>query len=121
MISTKTLINLLHKCGVPTNENVSTILTHLQKIAVLVSGNWTIKSDELYQDNTISSHFGLSFEVMRYLRDYIVIYYLNNILVVSQEIIIIYFNYYFRFTGWIQIKMSIVQTLENYLMLLQMK
>ncbi|XP_060863252.1 uncharacterized protein LOC132939863 [Metopolophium dirhodum] len=71
MISTKMLMNLLHKCGVPTDESVTTILTHLKEIAVLVCGNWTIKS-EVYPDNTISSHFGLSFEVMRLLRDYII-------------------------------------------------
>lgn len=72
MISTKSLIDLLHKCGVPTNENVTTILTHLRKIAVMVRGNWTISSEELYPDKTISSHYGLSFEVMRSLRDYVV-------------------------------------------------
>lgn len=72
MVSTKKLVDLLHKCGVPTTENISTILTHLQTIAVLVRNNWTIKSEVLYPDNTISSHFGLSFEVMRLLRDYIV-------------------------------------------------
>ncbi|CAH1732329.1 unnamed protein product [Aphis gossypii] len=72
MISTKMLMNLLHKCGMPTDESVTTILTHLKEIAVLVRGNWIIKSEELYPDNTISSHFGLSFEVMRLLRDYII-------------------------------------------------
>lgn len=72
MISTKSLIDLLHKCGVPTDESVTTILTHLRKIAVMVHGNWTISSEELYPDKTISSHYGLSFEVMRSLRDYIV-------------------------------------------------
>lgn len=66
----------------PTDESVTTILTHLQKIAVMVCGNWTIKSDELYPDNTISSHFGLSFEVMRLLRDYIVRYNFNYILAI---------------------------------------
>lgn len=79
MVSTKKLVNLLHKCGVPTTESISTILTHLQTIAVLIRGNWTIKSELLYPDNTISSHFGLSFEVMRLLRDYIVRYYYNCI------------------------------------------
>lgn len=72
MISTKMLMNLLHKCGVPTDESITKILTHLKEIAVLVCGNWTIKSEELYPENTISSHFGLSFEVMRLLRDYII-------------------------------------------------
>jgi len=77
MVSTKMLIDLLHKCGVPANENVTTILTYLRTIAILVRGNWTIKSEELYPDNTISAHFGLTFEVMRFLRDYIVRYYFN--------------------------------------------
>ncbi|VVC36160.1 Hypothetical protein CINCED_3A019093 [Cinara cedri] len=72
MVSTKTLLDLLHSCGVPTDESVDTILTHLQKIAFLICGNWTIKSEELYPDNTISSHFGLSSEIMRLLRDYII-------------------------------------------------
>lgn len=76
MVSTKTLINLLHSCGVPINESVDTILTHLRKIAFLIHGNWTIKSDELYPNNTISSHFGLSSEVMCFLRDYIVRYFM---------------------------------------------
>jgi len=71
------LMTLLHQCGVPTDESVSTILSHLQEIAVLVSGNWIIKSEELYPNNTISSHFGLTFEVMRLLRDYVVRYYIN--------------------------------------------
>lgn len=72
MISTKSLIDLLHLCGVPTDESVSTIITHLKKIAVLVQNNWTIKSEELYPENTISSNFGLTSEVMRFLRDYLV-------------------------------------------------
>lgn len=79
MISTKKLMDLLHKCGVPNDESVSTILTHLKKIALLVQNNWIIKSEELYPDNTISSHFGLTFEVMRFLRDYIVRYYFKFI------------------------------------------
>jgi DNA-directed RNA polymerase III subunit RPC5 len=76
MISTNMLINLLHKCGVPTDESITTILTHLNELAVLVRGNWTIKSEHLYPDNTISSHFGLSNEIMRLLRDYMVRYYI---------------------------------------------
>lgn len=72
MISLKKLMELLYKCDVSTNESITTILTHLQQIAVLVRGNWTIKSEELYPDKTISFHFGLTFEVMRFLRDYIV-------------------------------------------------
>ena len=75
------LINLLHKCGVPSEESVTTILTHLKEMTVLVRGNWTLKSEELYPDNTISSHFGLSFEVMRLLRDYIVRYYINIVFI----------------------------------------
>ncbi|XP_022181333.1 DNA-directed RNA polymerase III subunit RPC5 isoform X3 [Myzus persicae] len=70
MISTKMLMNLLHKCGVPSDESLTTILIHLKEIAVLVRGNWVIKSEVIYPDNTISSHFGLNFEVMRILRDY---------------------------------------------------
>uniref|UniRef100_A0A2S2QF86 DNA-directed RNA polymerase III subunit RPC5 n=1 Tax=Sipha flava TaxID=143950 RepID=A0A2S2QF86_9HEMI len=72
MVSTKVLIDLLQKCGVPPNESITTILTNLRKIALLIRGHWTIKSEELYPENTISSHFGLSFEVMRFLRDYII-------------------------------------------------
>lgn len=94
MISTKMLMNLLHKCGVPTDESVTTILTHLKEIAVLVRGNWIIKSEELYPDNTISSHFGLSFEVMRLLRDYIVRY--INIICIS--LYFITYVYYFQCT-----------------------
>jgi len=79
MISTKILIDLLHKCGVPANENITAIITHLRTIAILVRGNWTIKSEELYPENSISAHFGLPSEVMCYLRDYIVRYYFNFI------------------------------------------
>lgn len=74
MISTRNLINLLHKCGVPSDESIDTIIIHLRKVANLVRNNWTIKSEELFPENTISSHYGLNFEVMRYLRDYIVRY-----------------------------------------------
>ncbi|KAL5237487.1 hypothetical protein ACI65C_004897 [Semiaphis heraclei] len=84
MISTKMLMNLLHKCGVSNDESVSTILTHLKEIAVLVRGNWVIKSEELYPDKTISSHFGLSFEIMRILRDYI-IYLLDSGQIVNRK------------------------------------
>lgn len=77
MVSTKMLIDILQKCGVQTNENVTAILTHLRKIAIFIRGNWTIKSEELYPDNTISANFGLSFEVMRFLRDYTVRHYIN--------------------------------------------
>lgn len=80
MVTTKVLIDLLQKCGVPNSENITTILTDLRKIALLVRGHWIIKSEELYPDNTISSHFGLSYEVMRFLRDYIVRYYFNCII-----------------------------------------
>lgn len=73
MVSTKKLLELLPKCGVPTDD-ISSVLTHLQKLAILVRNNWMIKSEELYPDNTISAHFGLTFEVMRLLRDYIVRY-----------------------------------------------
>lgn len=74
MISTKMLVNLLHECGVPADESISIVLNHLRKMALLIRGNWIIKSEELYPDNTISFHFGLTFEVMRLLRDYIVRY-----------------------------------------------
>ncbi|XP_026817433.1 DNA-directed RNA polymerase III subunit RPC5-like isoform X2 [Rhopalosiphum maidis] len=72
MISTKMLMDLLHKCNMPTDESVTIILTHLKELAVLVRGNWTIKSEHLYPDNTISSHFGLSNEIMCLLRDYMI-------------------------------------------------
>jgi len=75
------LMDLLHKCGMPTDESVTIILTHLKELAVLVRGNWTIKSEHLYPDNTISSHFGLSNEIMRLLRDYMVRYYINIIFI----------------------------------------
>lgn len=81
MISTKMLMNLLHKCGVPSDESLTTILIHLKEIAVLVRGNWVIKSEVIYPDNTISSHFGLNFEVMRILRDYTVRYFINIIFI----------------------------------------
>jgi len=83
------LMNLLHQCGVP---SVTTILTHLKEIAVLVHGNWTKKSEELYPDNTISSQFGLSFEVMRHLRDYIVRYYINIVFIRVKNCSIIFFS-----------------------------
>jgi len=84
MVSTKMLINLLHKRVVPSDETVTTILTHLKEMEVLVHDNWTIKTEELYPDNTISSHFGVSFEVMSLLRDYIVRYrYYINIVFIS--------------------------------------
>lgn len=73
IISTTMLMNLLHKCDA-SEESVMNVLTYLQTIAVMVRGNWTIKSEVLYPDNTISAHFGLTFEVMRLLRDYIVRY-----------------------------------------------
>lgn len=88
MVSTKILIDLLHSCGVPTDERVDTILTHLQKIAYLFHGNWTINSEELYPDNTMSSHFGLSSEVMRFLRDYIVRYFSSNCVKKSNIILV---------------------------------
>lgn len=88
MVSTKTLFDLLHSCGVPTDEHIDTILTHLQKIAYLFRGNWTINSEQLYPDNTMSSHFGLSSEVMRILRDYIVRYFSSN----SVKYLILFIN-----------------------------
>lgn len=90
MVSTKTLVDLLHECGVPTDENISTILSHLRKIAVLVQGNWTIKSEELYPDNSISFHFGLNFDVMRLLRDYIVRHCIQLLLIYSMFEILLF-------------------------------
>lgn len=93
MVSTKVLIDLLQKCGVPPNESVTTILTDLRKIALLIRGHWTIKSEELYPENSISSHFGLSFEVMRFLRDYIVRYYISHlILIILTDFCLYFFN-----------------------------
>ncbi|XP_050440506.1 DNA-directed RNA polymerase III subunit RPC5 isoform X2 [Adelges cooleyi] len=72
MISTQKLMDLLKVCGVAADESISTLLVPLQKVAMLVRSNWTIKSEILYPENTISVHYGLSFEVMRFLRDYII-------------------------------------------------
>ncbi|XP_050521996.1 DNA-directed RNA polymerase III subunit RPC5 isoform X2 [Daktulosphaira vitifoliae] len=91
MISSQKLLELLKECGVLADENFSSIFEPLKKIALLVRGNWIVKSEILYPENTTSAHFGLSFETMRYLRDYI-IYMLDSNQKINRKIIKDMFN-----------------------------
>lgn len=48
------------------------MLKCLQKVAVLVRGNWVVKSEVLYPENTFSAISGVPAELMCRARDYIV-------------------------------------------------
>ncbi|CAG9770968.1 unnamed protein product [Ceutorhynchus assimilis] len=54
-------------------EGVSaeSVIKNLQKVAVLVRGNWVVKSEVLYPDNTFSAISGVPAELMCRARDYI--------------------------------------------------
>ncbi|XP_060522207.1 DNA-directed RNA polymerase III subunit RPC5 [Cylas formicarius] len=54
-------------------EGVTTdgLLKHLQKVAVLVKGNWVVKSEVLFPDNTFSATSGVPSELMCRARDYV--------------------------------------------------
>ena len=49
-----------------------TLLRNLPKVAVLVRGNWVVKSEVLYPSNTFSSTSGVPAELMCRTRDYVV-------------------------------------------------
>jgi DNA-directed RNA polymerase-3 subunit RPC5 len=49
-----------------------TLLKNLPKVAVLVRGNWVVKSEVLYPSNTFSSTSGVPAELMCRTRDYVV-------------------------------------------------
>lgn len=49
-----------------------TLLKTLPKVAVLVRGNWVVKSEVLYPANTFSATSGVPAELMCRARDYIV-------------------------------------------------
>lgn len=55
-------------------EGVTTeaLLKTLPKVAVLVRGNWVVKSEVLYPANTFSSTSGVPAELMCRARDYVV-------------------------------------------------
>lgn len=48
------------------------ILKTLPKVAVLVRGNWVVKSEVLYPSNTFSATSGVPAELMCRARDYVV-------------------------------------------------
>lgn len=49
-----------------------TLVKNLPKVAVLVRGNWVVKSEILYPSNTLSSTSGVPSELMCRTRDYVV-------------------------------------------------
>lgn len=54
------------------------LLRSVQQCAVLVQGNWVVRSDIVYPKDTISEHNGVPAEVMSRARDYIVSNFLIN-------------------------------------------
>ncbi|XP_051967986.1 DNA-directed RNA polymerase III subunit RPC5-like [Xyrauchen texanus] len=50
----------------------TTVLRCIQQVALLVQGNWVVKSDVLYPKNTCSSHSGVPAEVLCRGRDFVV-------------------------------------------------
>lgn len=62
------------------------ILKTLPKVAVLVRGNWVVKSEVLYPANTFSATSGVPAELMCRARDYVVCI-LSNVIVKSSLIL----------------------------------
>lgn len=48
------------------------LLRSVQQCAVLVQGNWVIRSDIVYPKDSVSEHSGVPAELMTRARDYIV-------------------------------------------------
>ncbi|XP_033336227.1 RNA polymerase III subunit E [Megalopta genalis] len=55
------------------DQETASILKYLQQVAVLVQGNWVVNSELLYPKDTISSHNGISADLMCRARDYILL------------------------------------------------
>ncbi|RZC32116.1 Sin N domain containing protein [Asbolus verrucosus] len=55
-----------------------TLLKNLPKVAVLVRGNWVVKSEVLYPSNTLSSTSGVPAELMCRTRDYVLYLFTKN-------------------------------------------
>ncbi|XP_974028.2 DNA-directed RNA polymerase III subunit RPC5 [Tribolium castaneum] len=55
-----------------------TLLKNLPKVAVLVRGNWVVKSEVLYPSNTFSSTSGVPAELMCRTRDYVLYLFTKN-------------------------------------------
>lgn len=53
-------------------HSTTDVLSYLQKAAVLVQGNWVVKSELIYPKESTSSENGVPGEVMCKARDYIV-------------------------------------------------
>lgn len=56
-----------------------TLLKNLPKVAVLVRGNWVVKSEVLYPSNTLSATSGVPAELMCRTRDYVVSNNMGNV------------------------------------------
>jgi DNA-directed RNA polymerase-3 subunit RPC5 len=54
------------------NADTSSLLRSVQQVAVLVQGNWIVRSEILYPKDTASSINGVPAEIMCRGRDYIV-------------------------------------------------
>lgn len=50
------------------------LLKDLSQVAVLVRGNWIVKSEVLYPNNTFSSISGVPADLMCKARDYVVLH-----------------------------------------------
>ena len=55
----------------PKSSDVSVVLKYVQQVALLVQGNWVVKSEVLYPPNTSSANSGTPAETLCIARDYI--------------------------------------------------
>ncbi|XP_050301715.1 DNA-directed RNA polymerase III subunit RPC5 [Anthonomus grandis grandis] len=62
------------------------LIKNLQKVAVLVRGNWVVKSEVLYPENTFSATSGVPAELMCRARDYILYLFTKQQLVERKKV-----------------------------------
>lgn len=56
----------------PLEHSTTDVLSYLQKAAVLVQGNWVVKSDLIYPKDSTSSENGIPCDAICRARDYVV-------------------------------------------------
>lgn len=76
--------NLMSLLG-PSTDSVA-VLRGVQKVAMLVQGNWVVKSDILYPKDTSSPHSGVPAEVLCRGRDFVMWKFTQSRWVVRKEV-----------------------------------
>ncbi|XP_032674592.1 DNA-directed RNA polymerase III subunit RPC5-like [Odontomachus brunneus] len=82
------IISFSNLCSMLSLEHSTTdVLCHLQKVAMLVQGNWVLKSELIYPTGFISSQNNISADFMCRARDYILLLLMDHVYLKRDKII----------------------------------